>query len=427
MKKSMLDRMATRAAEAKSEDSKRGDVVQIPMSKLRFNPNQPRKDFHAIDGHVPEAAMTALKELADDMEANGQIQPIVVRELDGGDYEVVIGERRSRAAMLNKWETIEAKIRNDLVGVALQLYQLAENIQREDLNENDLASFIHAIVQSNEMSKQNLAKMFKKPASWVTRYLSYADPIMQAKWVQPGYVDKAWILYALLQLPEELQNEALEICRAREGAITSKELKALEARAKQAKEAAAQQAAQSAVAQAPAASQAGKGKPAAANESGAQAGASATSAPITALFGADPDATASDGYSPNAAELAALRQSPAGASGGGEFVAPENYAGDNAARDLSGHEAIANMHRMHPGATATVTSRVSLDQLVAVQRALEDKDVGAQMRGVAVEFRADESLLREVLAGLGVDATNLPTAVLSLKLIEVAQGLVSGA
>ncbi|MDR5791715.1 ParB/RepB/Spo0J family partition protein [Caballeronia sp. LP003] len=424
MKKSMLDRMEAKIATLPAETTlASGGFQLIPLSKIRFNPNQPRKDFHALDGQVPAAAQEALKELAADIEANDLMHPITVKEVGDGEYEVVIGERRTRAFKLLKRESIPAKIRSDLEGVKLDLYQLAENIQRQDLNENDLAQFIHKIVQGGEVSKQNLGKMFNKPASWVTRYLSFADPIMQTKWVQPGYVDKAWILYALLQLPEELQNEALEICKARNSPLTSRELKGLEARAKRDKDDAAQEAAQRAANQeSEQASAKGKGQKGGKSSTAAPAGEAPS--PILSLLddGAGGNTAAADEYRPDAKELAELRKSPNDSQAG---FAPSGYANDDANRDLSGHEPIANMHRMNAAATATVTSRVSLDQLVAVQRAIAEKDVGAQMKGIAVEFRADESLLRAVLAALGEDVSSLPTAVLTLKLSEVAQGLIA--
>lgn len=426
MKKSMLERMKGNVNPAVPEAPAAGGFQLIPLSKIRFNPNQPRKDFHAIDGHVPPQAMEELRQLADDIEANDLMHPITVKEVGEGEYEVVIGERRTRAFGLLKREAIPAKIRNDLDGVKLDLYQLAENVQRSDLNESDLAQFIHKIVQTGEVSKQNLAKMFNKPASWVTRYLAFADPIMQAKWVQPGYVDKAWILYSLTQLPDDLQDQALEIVKERGAPLTSQELRQLEARWKRKKEAEAQQAAERAAAPGVAASTAGRSqktdKQSPGKESPATAGA--PSSALSALLGDDASADDDDGYRPDASELASLRQSPAGANG---LDSPLSYVNDDPNRDLSGHERIGNMHRMHAGATSTVTSRVSLDQLLAVQQALQSEEVGAQMRSLAVEFRADESLLRAVLTALGEDAADLPTTMLTLKLAEVAQGLVVAA
>ncbi|WP_434716377.1 ParB/RepB/Spo0J family partition protein [Paraburkholderia sp. A3RO-2L] len=426
-KKSMLERMAGRVAAMKVEEGPDNGYKEIPLSKIRFNPNQPRKDFHAIDGQVAPKVQEELQQLADDIAERGLMHPITVREVGEGEYEVVIGERRTRALQLLNRETITAKVRNDLVGVNLDLYQLAENVQRSDLEENDLAQFIHKIVQTGEVSKQNLAKMFNKPASWVTRYLAFADPTMQAKWVQPGYVAKAWVLYSLTRLPDELQDEALEIAKARGTPLDSPDMKPLEARWKRMKEAAAQEAAERAVAPEVVTGTSGRAKKTDKHSGGkgSQATDNGPSPALTALFGDAASAGGDDGYRPDASELESLRQSPAGANG---FEAPLSYMNDDPDRDLSGHERIGSMHRMPAGATSTVTSRVSLDQLLAVQHALQSEEVGAQMRSLAVEFRADESLLRAVLAALGKnDAAALPATALSITLAQVAQNLVTAA
>jgi len=430
LKKSMLEKMSSGSTPAATSEHLTG-FQMIPLDKIRFNPKQPRQDFHTLDGQVPAAAMQGLQELADDIKANDLIHPITVKELDDGNFEVVIGERRTRAFLLLKKKAIPAKVRNDLDGTTLDLYQLAENIQREDLNENDLARFIHKIVEGGKVTKKDLAKMFSKPPSWVTRYLSFADPIIQAKWVEPGYVDKAWILYALLQLPQELQDEALEVVKNRVGEpLRSSELKALEGRAKRHQTAQAEAAAQRAVLPAPSErASAGKGKGREAEQP------QHASSPLAALLeGADVlDGTGSSGegdqdaYRPNARELEALRSGTTNAGGGS--TEGLSYAGDDADQDFNGHAPVANMHRMPSAATSTVTSRVSLDQLVAIQRALEvsNNGVSSQTRGLAVEFRADEALVRAVLAALGEDAGDLPSSVLTLKLTEVAQRLVKTA
>ncbi|MFX1767977.1 ParB/RepB/Spo0J family partition protein [Paraburkholderia sp. A1RI-2L] len=421
MKKSMLERMKGTVNRTEPEVSA-GAYPMIPLSKIRFNPNQPRKDFHAIDGQVAPKVQEELQQLADDIAERGLMHPITVREVGEGEYEVVSGERRTRAFQLLNRDAIEAKIRNDLDGVNLDLYQLSENVQRSNLEENDLAQFIHKIVQTGEVSKQNLAKMFNKPASWVTRYLAFADPIMQAKWVQPGYVAKAWVLYALTRLPEELQDEALEIAKARGTPLDSDDVKPLEARFKRMKEAAAQEAAERAAA--PEVDTGTSGRSRKAEGKGSPAAASAPSPALTALLGDAASADDDDGYRPDASELASLRQTPAGANG---FESPLSYMNDDPNSDLSGHERIGNMHRMHSAATSTVSGRVSLDQLLAVQHALQSEELGARMRSLAVEFRADESLLRAVLTALGENAAELPTAMLTLTLTKVAQDLVIAA
>ncbi|MCD5327937.1 ParB/RepB/Spo0J family partition protein [Chromobacterium piscinae] len=423
--KSALDKMAVAA---KTANAARGELLRpIPLDKVRFDPNQPRQDFHTIDGEVADDVMQGLQELADDIKQQGLIHPITVCEMPDGFYEVVVGERRTRANLLNGETEILAKIRNDLIsGTARKLYQLAENIQRQDLNEHDQARFIHELVKSGEVQKQDLAKAFKKQPAWVTRYLSFADPILRVKWVDPGYVSKAWMLYALVQLPQHLQDEAMQMCKENNVELTSPQLKALEARARNEK----RREAEVAAANASAAADANEHAKGDADHTGTDRDAAKSSA-IAALLdessapinGKEDD----DGYVPPADQLTALRDTPANLLD--KTTAKQSqpsYQGDNPVSDFSGHSRVSTMNQMPAAATQTVAARISLQQLVTLQSKLRTEmfDLGAKTEKLPVDVRFDDALLRLILKELGVaDATDLPQAVLPLKLIEVADRL----
>ena len=98
-------------------------VVELPIASLNVNPYQPRKHFGTAE----------LDQLAASVVAHGVLQPIVVRQTGMGSYELVVGERRFRAAQLAKLETIPAIVR-DLDDQATRLLALVENLQRTDLN-----------------------------------------------------------------------------------------------------------------------------------------------------------------------------------------------------------------------------------------------------------------------------------------------------
>jgi ParB family chromosome partitioning protein len=98
-------------------------VVDLPMSSLSVNPHQPRKHFGAED----------LDQLAASIAAHGVLQPILVRQIGMGRYEIVVGERRFRAAQLAQQETVPAIVR-ELDDQASRLLALVENLQRHDLN-----------------------------------------------------------------------------------------------------------------------------------------------------------------------------------------------------------------------------------------------------------------------------------------------------
>lgn len=96
-------------------------VLQAPVSKLLESPSNPRKHFGG------------LKELADSITAQGILQPIVVRELPGGAFEVVFGHRRLRAAKLAGLSKVPVIVR-ELSDVEVLEQQHVENVQREDVH-----------------------------------------------------------------------------------------------------------------------------------------------------------------------------------------------------------------------------------------------------------------------------------------------------
>jgi ParB family transcriptional regulator, chromosome partitioning protein len=96
---------------------------EIPLELIRPNPRQPRRRFDE----------EGLAELAQSIGSRGLLQPLVVRPLTGGEYELVAGERRLRAAKMAKLETIPALVREADDWERLDL-ALAENMAREDLN-----------------------------------------------------------------------------------------------------------------------------------------------------------------------------------------------------------------------------------------------------------------------------------------------------
>jgi ParB family chromosome partitioning protein len=97
--------------------------AELPVAKIRPNPNQPRKTF------APEA----LKELQDSVRVHGVLQPVVVRATSGG-YELIAGERRWRAAQALGLKTIPAVVREGVTEQGMLELALVENLQRADLD-----------------------------------------------------------------------------------------------------------------------------------------------------------------------------------------------------------------------------------------------------------------------------------------------------
>src|SRR3954454_14392042 len=113
---------------SRSEEAGEPALRQIPVDLIRPNPDQPRKEFNG----------ESLLALAESIEAKGVLQPLVVRALPGGTYELIPGERRLRASKIAKLEQVPAIIRDAEGAERLEL-ALLENVAREDLNPIDEA------------------------------------------------------------------------------------------------------------------------------------------------------------------------------------------------------------------------------------------------------------------------------------------------
>ena len=121
-------------------------VVKIKLSEIKPNVNQPRLSF---DDETIKGLALSIKE-------NGLLQPVTVRKCDGG-YELIAGERRYRACLLNKMEEIDAIVlkKNDDESANLALI---ENMQREDLNAIELALAMQRIMRIEDLTQVELAE-----------------------------------------------------------------------------------------------------------------------------------------------------------------------------------------------------------------------------------------------------------------------------
>lgn len=128
---------------APKEDS--DELREIPVELVERNPNQPRESFD-------EEALLAL---AESIRLRGVLQPILVRALAGGRYELIAGERRWRAARIANQETIPALIRRDDDAASLEL-ALVENMAREDLNPVEEARACAALVEELGLSREEV-------------------------------------------------------------------------------------------------------------------------------------------------------------------------------------------------------------------------------------------------------------------------------
>jgi ParB family chromosome partitioning protein len=144
---------------------------QIPVELIRPNPDQPRKDFNG----------ESLLALAESIEAKGLLQPLVVRPLPGGTYELIAGERRLRASKIAKLEQVPAVIRDAEGSERLEL-ALLENVAREDLNPVEEARACATLVDDLGVSKAELASRIGKSRPAVAnaiRLLDLPDDVLE--------------------------------------------------------------------------------------------------------------------------------------------------------------------------------------------------------------------------------------------------------
>ncbi len=142
------------------ENSEINNIVDLPLSSLSPNRFQPRMKFDD----------EKLKELADSIKKHGVITPIIVREIAQNQYEIVAGERRTRASLLAKKETIPAIIA-DFNDKQMMELSLIENIQRENLNGIEEAKSYQAMKEHLGYTQVQIAKEVGKPRSHVANLL----------------------------------------------------------------------------------------------------------------------------------------------------------------------------------------------------------------------------------------------------------------
>ena len=135
-------------------------INEISISLIDANPNQPRREFD------PQA----LQELADSITQIGIIQPITLRQVDGGRYQIIAGERRWRASQLAGLTTLPAYIRTINDEHVMEM-ALVENIQREDLNDIEVALAYQHLLENDGMTQEKVAKRVGKSRAAVANYL----------------------------------------------------------------------------------------------------------------------------------------------------------------------------------------------------------------------------------------------------------------
>ncbi len=184
-------------------------INEIDIQLIERNPNQPRREFDE----------EALQELADSINIHGVIQPITVRELENGHYQIIAGERRWRASQKAGLSSIPAYIRtaND---ETMMEWGLIENIQRQDLNSIEIALAYQHLIDKYELTQEQLSERVGKKRATVANYLRLLKlpaPVQVA--IQNHHIDTghARALLALddpkeqVKLFQEIQNKGYSV------------------------------------------------------------------------------------------------------------------------------------------------------------------------------------------------------------------------
>jgi ParB family chromosome partitioning protein len=163
-----LDKLLSSASSESVTDA--SQLKQLPVEKILPSPYQPRKNI------APEG----LQSLADSIKAQGLVQPIVVRKVTDGQYELIAGERRWRAAQLVGLVDIPAIVR-EIPDQAAAAMALIENIQREDLNALEEAQALNRLIHEFGLTHQQTAEAVGRSRAAVSNLLRLLELESQCK------------------------------------------------------------------------------------------------------------------------------------------------------------------------------------------------------------------------------------------------------
>ncbi len=173
------------------------DLRMIPVDLIRRGRYQPRHDMHT----------ESLEDLAASIRAQGVIQPVVVRPLDVGGYEIIAGERRWRAAQLAGLSEIPTIVR-DVADKAAIAMALIENIQRENLNPLEEAGALQRLIREFEMTHQQAAEAVGRSRAAVSNLLRLLELNQDVKQLVENRQLEMGHARALLGLTGGMQSEA---------------------------------------------------------------------------------------------------------------------------------------------------------------------------------------------------------------------------
>ena len=178
-------------------------IVEINVELIDPNPFQPRKVFSDDE----------LVELAESIEQHGLIQAIVVRKV-GERYQLISGERRTRASKLAGLPTIKAQVYENVGDKAMAEWALIENIQRVDLNPVEVAKSYQQLIDNHGYTHEDLSKIVSKSRSAITNSLRLLKlPEVVLLWIEEGKISGGAaraLCSDKIENPEELAKRVID-------------------------------------------------------------------------------------------------------------------------------------------------------------------------------------------------------------------------
>lgn len=156
----VVERAAAPAAAAQLDDAQPREVNEVDINAVAPNPDQPRTNFKREE----------LEELSASIQKDGLLQPILVRPLEGGMYQIIAGERRWQASKLAGLQQVPIRVKEASDDKALEL-ALIENIQRSDLNPIEEAYGYRRMMERLNMTQAEVAQAMSKGRSTVANAL----------------------------------------------------------------------------------------------------------------------------------------------------------------------------------------------------------------------------------------------------------------
>ena len=198
VKKGLGRGMGALIVDTPDEVSANSPYQLLPIHRVEPNPNQPRRDFDEEE----------LQALSDSIATHGVVQPLTVRQLDSGYYQIIAGERRWRAARMAQLKEIPAVIIEADDKKTMEL-ALIENLQRQDLNPVEEALGYRTLMEEYGLTQEDTSKRVGKSRSAVAnalRLLTLSDDVLDM--VRSGKLSAGHARAVLSLKSEKAQKDA---------------------------------------------------------------------------------------------------------------------------------------------------------------------------------------------------------------------------